>query len=366
MLVAAGASTAEAQISVIASWDPNPDSYTVGYRVYYGTAPGNYQTNVDTGSAVSVTLSLAPGNVYYFIVRGYNVNAVLGPPSQEASIDLRTEPTAQITATLGANNVATVTWQTSNAASATMTWETVSPVTTTINQNPVALSGTMTAAVTAPTTFTLWATASDGRIATASAAVTPTAPTTSPGRRLRSPTAFRLTWTGITATLSWVSSSVVTEADALINYVLEVGTAPGESNVAKLNVGNRTTFTTEVPFGTYYVRVRAENADGESSDPSAEIEVRAPGAPQEPTDLRSVSASDAVDLRWTAPSGGDAPTGYIIEAGSGPGLSDIARVQVRDMTHYTTTAPPGEYYVRIRAINAGGTSAPSNEIVVRR
>jgi hypothetical protein len=121
-----------------------------------------------------------------------------------------------------------------------------------------------------------------------------------------------------------------------------------------------------VPFGTYYVRVRAENADGESSDPSEEIEVRAPGAPHEPTDLRSAGASDVVDLRWTAPSSGEAPTGYIIEAGSGPGLSDLARVQVRDVTHYTTTAPPGEYYVRIRAINAGGTSAPSNEIIVRR
>jgi len=31
---------------------------------------------------------------------------------------------------------------------------------------------------------------------------------------------------------------------------------------------------------------------------------------------------------------------------------------------FSTNAPPGTYYVRVRATNACGTSAPSNEILV--
>ena len=185
------------------------------------------------------------------------------------------------------------------------------------------------------------------------------------GRRLRSPTEVTVTWTGTTATFSWVSSSADTVADMPTNYVLEAGTAPGESDVATLNVGNTTAFTTEVPSGTYYVRIRAQNAEGDS-DPSQEIEVRLPGTPQRPTGLVSMSASGVVDLRWTASAGGYAPTGYVIEAGSGPGLSDLARLQVGNVTRFTTTAQPGVYYVRVRAINSRGTSLPSNEIVVRR
>jgi predicted nicotinamide N-methyase len=185
------------------------------------------------------------------------------------------------------------------------------------------------------------------------------------GRRLSSPTGFTVTWTGTTATFSWISSSADTAADVPANYVLEAGTAPGESNVAMLNLGNRTTFTTEVPSGTYYVRIRAENAEGES-DPSDEIEVRTPGTPQGPTGLISVSESGIVDLRWTAATANYGATGYVIEAGSAPGLSDLARLQVGNVTQFTTTAPPGVYYVRVRAIYDSGTSLPSNEIVVRR
>jgi hypothetical protein len=73
-----------------------------------------------------------------------------------------------------------------------------------------------------------------------------------------------------------------------------------------------------------------------------------------------------VDLRWTASAGGYQPTGYIVEAGSAPGLSDLATLPVGKVTRFVVTAPPGVYYVRVRAINARGPSASSNEIVVRK
>ena len=77
-------------------------------------------------------------------------------------------------------------------------------------------------------------------------------------------------------------------------------------------------------------------------------------------------AGSDVNLLWFAPPTGPRPTGYVIEAGSAPGLADLASLQVGPVTSFSTTAPPGIYYVRVRAVNARGASQPSNEIIVRR
>jgi hypothetical protein len=185
------------------------------------------------------------------------------------------------------------------------------------------------------------------------------------GRRLKTPGGFTVTWSGTTATLSWTAAAADSAADTPTNYVLEAGTTRGASDVARVNVGNRSVFRAEVTSGAYFVRVKAQNADGES-EPSEELEIRAPGTPQAPTALAASGAGATVDLRWTGSVGGFAATSYVIEAGSAPGLSDLARIQVANLTRFTTTAPPGVYYVRVRGVNARGTSLPSNEVVVRR
>jgi hypothetical protein len=664
MLLLVGASAASAQTSLTATWDRNTDAHTAGYRVYYGTASGNYQWSVDAGNQLSVPISVSSGNVYYFVVRAYNASFNYGPPSNEVIVDLSSvpAPTAQITATLQSNTTALVTWQTSNAASATIngtavalsgstsiavsaqttftlvaraadgrtatasatvtptvpaptaqitatlqnnttalvtwqtsnatsatingtavglsgsqsiavsaqttftlvaraadgrtatasatvtptvppaptaqitatlqnnttaliTWQTANATSAVLNGNAVSLSGSTSVTVSAQTTFTLVARAADGRTATASATVTPTAPAptaqitatlsdgkanlnwqttnavsaaingtavdlagatsvpvsetttftitasaadgrtatasatvtvdsaTPPGvplnlradvsgsraflawqrpasggtpthyllyvgdrsgasnvanamnvgdvlnvsgqlgrgtyyarvraangagtsfssnevrfrigRKLATPTGFNVTWTGTVATLSWTAPAADTAEDVPANYVLEAGTAPGRNDAAVVRVGNVTTFSADVSYGTYYVRLRAENAYGES-DPTEDLEVRAPGSPQPPTRLANYGSGSVVDLRWTASAGGYQPTGYIVEAGSAPGLSDLATLPVGKVTRFVVTAPPGVYYVRVRAINARGPSASSNEIVVRK
>jgi hypothetical protein len=180
------------------------------------------------------------------------------------------------------------------------------------------------------------------------------------GRRLGTPTSFRLTWVGTRVTVSWTAPSADTAEDVPTNYVLEAGTAPGLRDAATVRVGNVTSFSADVSTGTYYVRVRAENPYGES-EPTEDLEVRAPGSPLNPTGLVNYGTGSVVDLRWEA-AGGYAATGFIIEAGSASGLSDLATLQVGDVRRFVTNAPPGTYYVRVRAVNARGRSGPSNEI----
>jgi hypothetical protein len=75
-----------------------------------------------------------------------------------------------------------------------------------------------------------------------------------------------------------------------------------------------------------------------------------------------VSQSGAyVVLVWAAVAGADE---YVIEVGSAAGASNLLVQPLGRVTTLATMAPPGRYYARIRARNACGPGAPSNEIVV--
>ena len=85
--------------------------------------------------------------------------------------------------------------------------------------------------------------------------------------------------------------------------------------------------------------------------------------PSSPTNLRAGVAGSTVTLTWTAAAGG--VTGYRLEAGTAPGLSNVASGSISAATSVTASAvPSGTYYIRVRAIGVDGESAPSNEVVV--
>ncbi len=72
---------------VNASWDPNSESDLAGYRIYYGTQSGSYNTNVDAGNAASVEIKgLQTNTTYYFAVTAYDVTGNESPFSQEVSL----------------------------------------------------------------------------------------------------------------------------------------------------------------------------------------------------------------------------------------------------------------------------------------
>ena len=97
-----------------------------------------------------------------------------------------------------------------------------------------------------------------------------------------------------------------------------------------------------------------------------DIWIGAAAVPNAPSSLSASVAENSVTLQWTAPPSGDPPTSYAIEAGIGPGRTDVSLDTGSAATVLNVpNVPPGTYYVRVRAKNSQGTSAlSSNEITV--
>src|SRR5688500_406657 len=89
-------------------------------------------------------------------------------------------------------------------------------------------------------------------------------------------------------------------------------------------------------------------------------------APAVPTNLTVNVVGSTVTLMWMSPVGGDPPTSYILEAGSAPGLANIAAFDTgtTSTTFVATNVPAGTYFLRVKARNADGVSGPSNEITL--
>jgi hypothetical protein len=85
--------------------------------------------------------------------------------------------------------------------------------------------------------------------------------------------------------------------------------------------------------------------------------------PVSPVNLTATVSGSTITLSWGLPTR-IVLLGYRLEAGTGPGLSNIASTLIMGTTFTATGVPPGIYYVRVRAVASDGESAPSNEVVI--
>ena len=172
------------------------------------------------------------------------------------------------------------------------------------------------------------------------------------------------TVSGNSVTLTW---SAPASGGPPTTYVMAVGSASGWSNLASFATGSGTSFSANgVPNGTYFARVSAQNATGTSAA-SNEVSFSVPqacGAPPAPTSLQSSVSGRSLTLSWSAPVG-NAPMSYVIEAGSAASLADLATVNTGSTaTTFTANAPPGTFFLRVRAVNACGVSAATDDVAV--
>ena len=118
--------------------------------------------------------------------------------------------------------------------------------------------------------------------------------------------------------------------------------------------------------GTDTFTYRSSSAAGPGSVATVSISVNGPTTVQAPRALRvaDVTPAGRVTLRWTAPPVGPAPSGYVLEGGLLPGQV-LAAIPVTDPAPIVTLdLGAGSYYVRVRAVGAGGPSQPSPEVAL--
>lgn len=212
--------------------------------------------------------------------------------------------------------------------------------------------------------FAAW---SDGG-APARAIVTPPVPTTLTARfRTADATAIPaapgrpvLTSNGRTLHVAW------TRVVGATSYQIEAGSVAGEADRAVVDVGDVGRVQAVVPPGLYAVRVRAVNRFGASAaSPDTLERIDSPAVcdapPPAPADFTGQAGGVLAALSW-APAPG--ATGYVLEAGSGPGRADLARQPLGGVTTFAATAPPGTYHTRVRATNACGAGPASYDVVL--
>lgn len=131
----------------ILSWDPNDwntDPDLAGYKVYYGTASGNYTNNVDIGlinpdSVPTYTVNnLTEGNTYYFTVTAYDTSGNESGFSNEVFKSIQsttTDTTSPIISAIQSLNI--------GSTSASINWTTDEPATSQVEYGTTTAYGSV-------------------------------------------------------------------------------------------------------------------------------------------------------------------------------------------------------------------------------
>ena len=117
---------------------------------------------------------------------------------------------------------------------------------------------------------------------------------------------------------------------------------------------------------TYGFRIRAVNTAGRSGAPSAEIRVTLRQAPSKPTGVTATPGNGQVTLAWNNPDNATI-TKWQVQRKEGSGSygawRDIPNSTASTTSHTVTGLTNGvAYSFRIRAVNAAGNGAPSDEV----
>ena len=255
------------------TWQPPGGGVSVSeYVIGAGTRPGGFNiANFSTGSTeTSFSAPVSGGGTYYIRVGAANAAGV-SDPSNEVAVSLAALPAAP-SSLLASVAGSTVTLSWSGPASSAVTTYVIeagsSPGAS--NLANFATNSTETAftanGVGAGTYYVRIRAANFGGVGPPSnevlvvvtgGCVAPTAPTN-----------LAASVSGSTVALTWSAST------AASTYVIDVGSAPGQSNILVADLGSSATslVATNVAAATYFVRLRASNACG-TSGPSNEAVV---------------------------------------------------------------------------------------------
>jgi titin len=346
--------TAASSSQINLSWKDNSNDEQ-GFKIERKTGAGGAYSQVATVPANTTAYSnagLSPSTTYYYRVRAYS-GTENGSYSNEASATTRGTPPPAPTglAASPSNASVTLSW----AASAGATSYNVKRSTAsggpyaTVATGVTATSYTNTGLANGTTYYyVVSAVNANGEGAnSAEASATPLAPPAAP-------TGLTATASGTQISLAWTASTNAT------SYNVKRATVAG-GPYASVVTGLTTTGYTDGGLAsgtTYYYVVSAVGSSGEGANSA---EASAMTAPAAPTGLTAAAGDTQVRLSWNASAGASSykvfratsPSGY-----SAPLVSSITTTSYTDSTAVNGTT----YYYVVRAANAAGDSASSNEV----
>ena len=169
---------------------------------------------------------------------------------------------------------------------------------------------------------------------------------------------------GFRVRLSWVPNRLGTAATG---YLVEAGFSQGATAVT-LPATEAFLEVTGVPPGRYFVRVRGTNAFG--TGPASQelvliVNGDGAGTPIELSALTAWMSGRRLNMTWSDPSTGERPTDYVVEAGSAPGLSNIASITVSTRSFSFDSVPDGFYFLRVRGRLGENLGPPTREVLVK-
>ena len=364
----ANAATSVTSSSFTANW--SNVSGATGYRLDVATNStftsyvSGYQ-NVDVGTATSQPVNgLSAGKTYYYRVRAYNAGGTSGNSGTITVAVVPTVPTAN--AASGVTNTAfTANWSSvSGATGYRLDVSTSSLFDSYVSgYQDLNVSNVTSKAVSGLNAGTIYyyrvraynAGGASDNSSTITVVTVPAAPVVGAASSVTS-TGFTANWNSTTGATGY-RLDVATNS-TFTSYVsgyqnLDVGAATSQP-VNGLSAGR-----------TYYYRVRAYNAGGTSGNSGTNTVVIVPAVPT--ANAASGVTNTAFTANWGSVSGA---TGYRLDV-STSSLFDsyVSGYQDLNVSNVTSKAVSGlsagtTYYYRVRAYNAGGTSANSGTITV--
>ena len=148
------------------------------------------------------------------------------------------------------------------------------------------------------------------------------------------------------------------------SYNVYRGRTAGAESTTPIATGITTTSFTNTGLTngkTYFYKVAAVNSVGTSAlsnEASAKPQV---GAPPAPTGLTATPGSARVKLKWTASAGAKSYNVYRATSAGAESATPIATGITRAAYTASGLTAGQAYFFKVAAVNAGGTSAPSNE-----